>query len=149
MDEAVRQLETHIDRTRQRLGSNLKELEDRVDSVTDWRAQFRRRPYSFIGLALVGGACLSAALRSSPSRRKFGESESAASGSRGAGTARGQGLEIWENVRRALLGVAATRVRDYISELVPGFDEHFRRAEQRSATEAERPSTIEAPGGAG
>ena len=42
MDETANQIEAHIDRTRERLGSNLRELESRVDAATDWR--------EFIGL---------------------------------------------------------------------------------------------------
>jgi hypothetical protein len=32
-----------------------------------------------------------------------------------------------------LVGVASARMKEYIGELVPGFDEHYRRVEQRAA----------------
>jgi hypothetical protein len=38
---------------------------------------------------------------------------------------------LWDNVTAALVGVASARVKDYIAELVPGFDEQYTRAEQR------------------
>ena len=38
---------------------------------------------------------------------------------------------LWDNVTAALVGVASARVKDYIAELVPGFDEQFIRAEHR------------------
>ena len=63
MDEAAHKIEAHIDRTRERLGSNLRELEDKVDAAIDWREQFRARPHVFLGGAFVGGALLAAALR--------------------------------------------------------------------------------------
>ena len=41
MDETANQIEAQIDRTRERLGSNFRELEDKVDAVTDWREHFQ------------------------------------------------------------------------------------------------------------
>jgi hypothetical protein len=43
-------------------------------------------------------------------------------------------VELWNNLKGALIGVASTRVRDYLGEFMPGFDEHYRRAEQRTLT---------------
>ena len=51
MDETANEIEAHIDRTRERLGSNLRELEDKVDAATDWREHFRERPHLFLGAA--------------------------------------------------------------------------------------------------
>jgi hypothetical protein len=132
MDEATRKIEAHIDRTRERLGSNLRELEDRIDAATDWREQFRARPQLFIGGAIVGGALLGAALSSTTARHAFDSSgeEPIRSFSRGS-EGREQALQLWNNIRTALIGVAAVRVTDYISELVPGFEEQFRRAQGR------------------
>ena len=64
MDQTASQIEAHIDRTRDRLGSNLRELEGRIEAATDWREHFRERPYVFLGAALVGGVVLAGLLRS-------------------------------------------------------------------------------------
>ena len=74
MDEAAHKIEAHIDRTRERLGSNLRELENKVDAAIDWREQFRARPHLFLGGAIAGGALLAAVLRPksfAPSLRLF------------------------------------------------------------------------------
>ena len=63
MDETANEIEAHIDRTRERLGSNLRELEDKVEAVADWREQFRARPHVFLSAAFVGGAMLARAFR--------------------------------------------------------------------------------------
>jgi hypothetical protein len=134
MDEAAHKIEAHIDRTRERLGSNLRELEHRVDAATDWRQQFRTRPHIFLGGAIAGGALLGAVLSQRSSRPDFDSSNAAHLGSisrsRNGVDAREQALELWHNIKGALIGVAAMRITQYVSELVPGFDEHYRRAAQ-------------------
>jgi len=41
-----------------------------------------------------------------------------------------QALDLWHNVQGALMGVASARVMSYLNQLVPDFEEHYRRAEQ-------------------
>lgn len=132
MDEAAHKIEAHIDRTRERLGSNLRELEQKIDAATDWREQFRARPHLFLGGAIVGGALLGAVLRPAAARQAFdspGE-EHLRSFAPNSVDGRERALELWNNIKAALIGVAAMRITDYISELVPGFDEQFRRRAQ-------------------
>jgi hypothetical protein len=135
MDEAADKIEAQIDRTRERLGSNLRELEHKIDAATDWRDQFQARPHLFLGGAIASGALLTAALRPKSSRQVFDSSNEAplASVPRNGVDGREQALALWNNIKVALLGVAATRITAYISELVPGFDEHFQHAAQKHA----------------
>ena len=133
MDEATNKIEAHIDQSRRRLSSNLKELEQKIDAATDWREQFRARPHLFLGGAVAGGVLLAAVLRPAAERYAVdspGDSHLRAL-SRNGVDGREQALELWHNIKGALLGVAAMRVTQYISELVPGFDEQFQRAAQR------------------
>jgi hypothetical protein len=122
MDEPADKIEAHIDRTRERLGSNLRELENKVDAATDWREQFRARPHLF----------LAAVLRPKSSSRVFDSSNEShlASFSRNGVNAQEKALELWNNIKGALIGVAAMRVTEYISALIPGFDEHYQRSAQ-------------------
>jgi hypothetical protein len=132
MDETANQIEAQIDRTRERLGSNLREPEDKVDAATDWREHFRERPYLFLGAAFIGGVALASAVQP----KSAGRAPSAAALNprvNGNGSVQAQALELWDNVQAALVGLASAKIKEYIGELVPGFDEHYRRAEQRSA----------------
>jgi hypothetical protein len=132
MDETASEIEAHIDRTRERLGSNLRELEDKVDAATDWREHFRGRPHLFLGAAFVGGVMLGSALRrTSPTRERGDVDVRRAVG--GNGSVRAQAGELWNNIQGALVGVASARIKEYLGELVPDFDEHYRRIEQRAA----------------
>ena len=49
------------------------------------------------------------------------------------GSAQAQAMELWKHVQGALVGVAGARIKEFIEELVPGFDEHYRRAERRAS----------------
>jgi hypothetical protein len=128
VDQTVDQIEAEIGRTRARLGSNVRELEQKVDAATDWQAQFRARPYTLLGAACLGGLLLGATLRS---RGPRGHSALRATSAMGAGETR-RGFDLWDDVATALMGVASAKVRDYIAELVPDFDEHYARASQRA-----------------
>jgi hypothetical protein len=66
MGETPDQIKHEIEQARSRLGQDLNELEYRVRRETDWRVQFRRRPWAFLGAAF--GAALVLALIIVPSR---------------------------------------------------------------------------------
>ena len=134
MDETANQIEAHIDRTRERLGSNLRELEDKVEAATDWREHFRERPHLFLGAAFIGGVVLASALKSKSADGQLSGVTVNPAAVRGHGSVQAQVRELWNNVQGALVGVATAQLKDYIGELVPGFDDHYRRAEQRAAT---------------
>lgn len=57
------QITTDIHETRAALKSNLRELETRVKTATDWRVQFDRHPAAMAVAALVGGALISMLIR--------------------------------------------------------------------------------------
>jgi hypothetical protein len=133
MDQTVEQIEARIDRTREQLGSTLSALEHKVDAATDWREHVRRRPWLLIGAACVGGAALAAAMRSRRAGTPAGLSSPASRRPILGRDAVADLTGTWDNLIAALVGVASTRVKDYIAERVSGFDEQFARVEQRRA----------------
>lgn len=126
MAETIQQIETHIDRTRDELGSHLRELEARVSAATDWREYVRARPYTTLAAAMAGGVVLATVLTKRGNARRFRAPEPTQS--RSSIDARGQAMGLWEDIANALIGVAATGVKTYIGGLVPGFTEEIRRA---------------------
>jgi hypothetical protein len=133
MDQTVEQIEARIDRTREQLGSTLSAIEGKVEAATDWREQMRARPWLMIGVACAGGAVLAATLRRRSAVRPAGLQAAVPGADRRpwGRDAVAEVVGLWDNLTAALIGVASVRVKDYIAERIPGFDEQFARVAQR------------------
>jgi hypothetical protein len=152
MGEDSSQIEQRIVDERAHLGRNLEELESRAREIADWRTHFRNHPGAAIGLAFGAGMALGmlaipasdagideADATDQPDRpRRVRPLAALASGVTGD-RAKQQIGETWQRIADALLGVAAGRVVAFVSELVPGFRDHYDGA----------PSTGWHPGDAG
>jgi hypothetical protein len=106
-----------------------------VDAVTDWREHFRARPWTFLGVAFGGGVVLAAALGNATPLGSTGTGpQPIAPPARHAGT--GIADEVWRNAKIALVALAIEHLKEFIEELIPGFGEHYRRAEESGAARA-------------
>ena len=135
MGQAPSQIEAHIEDTRADLGSNLQELEQKVKSVTDWKQHFRTNPMTMVGVAFGGGILLATMLGGRKNRRGERGFSSPATGSEphaGSDHQKHKALETWDNIKGALIGVAATRFKDFVGEVVPGFHEQFHRTDEKA-----------------
>ena len=110
MDEAAHKIEAQIDRTRERLGSNLRELEDRIDAGY----RLARAVPRATSLVPRRGDCRRCAPGGGPppdgfaaSLRLFQRGPSRDPSRATGSTAREQALELWNNIKGALIGVAA------------------------------------------
>jgi len=130
MGETTSQIENHIENKREDLHSNLKELEGKVKSATDWRRYYRQYPGTMVAAAFGGGLLISAMV--GKGGRTAG-SASASALSRAGRHARGGGrheiLDAFDTIKTALVGVAATKFKGMLGEVVPGFADHVARTE--------------------
>ena len=133
MGETTIQIESHIEDTRRDLGSNLQELDEKVKSVTDWRQHFQTKPMTMIGVAFGGGILL-ASMLSGPKYKARHRNYSAPASKpeysgkdawTGSDRQKSKALETWDNLKGALIGVATTRLREYVDEVIPGFHEQY------------------------
>jgi hypothetical protein len=137
MGPTIEQIEGQIDRTRDRLASNLDEFERRFDAATDWREYFRAKPFIFLGAAVAGGAVAALVFGKARPNRAYRSPNpllnEAMSGS-GVGarlnSPAGQAGKVWNNLKWAGVSMAAARLKEYIDSWLPGFDEHYQRAER-------------------
>ena len=142
MGENTSQIEREIRAERTELGRNLRELESKARTMTDWRTHHRNNPGLSMGLAFSGGFVLG--LLTMPSRRTATRDfetyeepfEAAAPRPRLrvprvvsetrdlAGRQLGQ---TWEHIASALLGVASAKAVELVAEMIPGFRDHYDR----------------------
>lgn len=119
MGQTAREIEAHIAETREGLGSNLEELERKVRAAADWKEHFRNNPIPMMGLAFGGGVFLALLTggrehsRGRPAPPRRAQSELAA-----------EAFDAWERIKGAVIGVAAARFTDFVSDAV---HDRFRR----------------------
>ena len=135
MGQTTNQIEAHIEYTRGELGANLKELEQKVHTATDWKHHFQNNPMTMLGAAFGGGILLASMLsgrKSKNGRRSSYSPPSAPEPHAGTDHQKYRALETWDNIKGALIGVAATKFKDFVGEVVPGFQEQFQRTEEKA-----------------
>jgi hypothetical protein len=157
MGETSDQIERHIQETRNDLGDNLSELEEKVKTAVDWRAQFEERPGTMMALAFGGGVLLSALLpslrssrrRTSEGRRNAPPDRDAAGHSIKSRTAfddmASGTLENWDTLKGALVGVATSKLSGFIEDLLPGFKQEFTKAQGGKSSDRSGSSTSGQP----
>jgi hypothetical protein len=143
MVETTDQIKKDIARKREDLRSNLRELEGKVKSVTDWREYVRRNPATTLavafGVGLLAAHAVGRGRRSQGGRATRAARAPAvpASMPRPTGEGKREVLRNWGNIQSALIGAAASKVKDVISELWPGFREHLRERRDGDAVQGE------------
>ena len=144
MGQTTNQIEAHIENKRDELGANLKEFEQKVKSVTDWKHHFENNAMTMLGVAFGGGVLMASMLGGGKRR---GGRRSAYNYNppnynppnppephAGSDLQKSKALETWDNIKGALIGVAATRFKDFVGEVVPGFQEQFQKTEAKAKT---------------
>lgn len=134
MGKTTSQIEHQIDCTRDELGSNLHELERKVKSAADWKHHFRNNPGVLLGASFGIGLLCAATLGGGGRRRYYrygGPSPEPVAPRPPASKEKKQVLEAWDTIKGALIAVAATRVKEYVGQAVPGFKEQFDHLQQK------------------
>jgi hypothetical protein len=132
MAESSDELEQRIADIRHDLKDNFSELQDKVKSRMDWRAQFEERPGTMMALAFGGGVLLSALLpRGRSPRRTFPERDRDMKSIRYEPASPGRSRvdydvkaskrsEAWNALKGAVIGAAAGKLSEFVEELLPG-----------------------------
>jgi hypothetical protein len=116
MTQTKEQIEAQIDHARMELNANLHELEERATSAMDWKQQFDAKPGTLLAVAFVGGIALSLLLGGGGGRRRPRHSGLPPLQQPRAAKAES---EVWNQVKGALIGLAAARITDYAGHFFP------------------------------
>jgi hypothetical protein len=148
MGERTDEIERHINETRNELGENIDELQQKVKTTFDWRAQFQQRPWTLVGAAFGGGLLVSMLIpkgrsSSGASRQRWQPERFRHEGRRleyNAGEGRSAFAQktagVWDNISSALLTAGVSRLTNFVEELLPGFQEHFRRRQSQGGSQS-------------
>jgi hypothetical protein len=132
MGQTTEQIEHYMERTRDDLGSNLNELEQKVKSITDWKHHFQNKPTTLLGVAFGGGVLLATMVSGGRrNRRPYMNYVPSAEPHAGTTYQKHKALETWDNIKGALIGVAAAKFKDFVGEVVPGFHTQYQRVEDK------------------
>ncbi len=129
MDQTVDQIESQIEDSREDLRSNLDQLGQTVKSAVDWRQKFRSSPGTILAVAFGGGLILANVVGGSRSRDESSQGAHRAPVRDSARYKRGALLRAWDDIQRALVAVAATKVSNTLAEFVPSLKEQLRSRE--------------------
>jgi hypothetical protein len=121
------EIKQHIDQERQRLGSNIREIESRVKRSTDWHTAFEKNPWMLLGATAAAGLILSAFIGGS-------SSSSMQEAPLRPNTVSSKHMEqisgTLDNIVGALVGLGTSKVNEFIGDAVPGFAEHYQKLER-------------------
>ena len=131
MGETTNQIESQIESARDNLGSNLNELERKVKSATDWKQHFEAHPVTMLAVAFGGGIVLAMTM-GGRGRRRSEHSMSTSEPQPRSQYQKHRAMEAWDNIKGALIGVAATRFKEFVGGVVPGFHEQFHQTEENA-----------------
>jgi hypothetical protein len=132
MAEEPNQIKRHIDATRRELGENVHELGSRVKQATDWHTYFDKSPMTMIGLAFVGGVALSALVGRPGSHRNghyVSTQPDAGQTHRALEQRKSEAVDMFDNVKGAIIGWTANQFKSLLNELLPGFRQEYERTE--------------------
>lgn len=156
MGQTTGQIRDEIESQRNELGDNLHQLESKMRETVDWRHHFEQRPMTMIGAAFAGGIALGmlsgGGSEHKQERKQTGYTMASYDAGqqtwddgkprRDAQTKRrapemNEIQETFDNMRGALLGLAASRARSFLAEMVPGFEREYNEAASKRGASRE------------
>lgn len=125
MIETPRQIAAEIEGYKDRLDQDLHDLESQVKKSTDWHTYYQKNPWLFVATAVGGGLLLSELFGP---RRSSGIPASSSQ----AGLASGASdvvSDVLASVKVALVGFGTAKAKEFLSDVLPGFEEHMRQTD--------------------
>lgn len=158
MGQTADTIRNDIESRRQEMTHDIDELEQRARAMTDWRQQLNDRPMAALGVAAAGGLLLG--MLTGGSKDKDRQEQPRSSYYSGGysresdGHNGGSGMSGWmtgergpsqateagkdraaskiDEIRGALMGLAAARAEEFLKEALPGFDREVNKVQQKS-----------------
>lgn len=148
-------IESRVRDTTDQVQHKVEDVQQKVKDATDIRGQFERRPMLGVAVAFGGGVLLGTMMggggnggnrQSYSGGYQYQPQQFQSYGDRSQGgtdIGRQHASSTFENVKGALMGVAAAQVKSMLSQNLPGFDDEYRQveSEREGGSSNSRPST--------
>jgi hypothetical protein len=135
-------IKAHIREQGESLKSNLEEIQNRFRDALDWKVWYRKNTALALGGFALGGVALALLLPKTSGQRGFPDTFDA-DGSRAYMARPYRGVteshspsrvrQAFDTTLSAVLGVAADKLQEVMSQALPGFREHYAEARRRRA----------------
>ncbi|MBA2453898.1 MAG: YtxH domain-containing protein, partial [Chloroflexia bacterium] len=134
-----------VQETKDQVQEKIEEVQQKVQDAADWRQQFDKRPMVGLGVAFGGGFLL-AGLLGGGSKKKDDKSQSASysyppqyqnpqyQSHGGTEIGRQHMSSTMDNIKGALMGVAAAQAKSFLGQSVPSFDDEYRKVEKENSS---------------
>ncbi|HEX2281233.1 MAG TPA: DUF3618 domain-containing protein [Thermomicrobiales bacterium] len=138
LEDNIHGIESRMMDTRDQMQHKVEDVQHKVKEATDWRTQFDRRPMVGLAVAFGGGVLLASMMGGGNKGQSQGGmyqpqfQSQGSNGHPGYDAGRQHVSSTFDNVKGALLGVAAAQLKTMLSQSVPGFDSEYRQIETES-----------------
>lgn len=139
------QAQEKVQETKDQVQEKVEQVQQSVKDAADWRQQFDKRPMVGLGVAFGGGFLL-AGIMGGGSKKNDDKSQNRGysylpqyqnpqyqaygrGGPSGADVGRQHVSSTFDNMKGALMGVAAAQAKSFFEKSVPGFDKEYSQVE--------------------
>jgi ElaB/YqjD/DUF883 family membrane-anchored ribosome-binding protein len=150
VQQTANQMQDRVEDVQHQVQDKVEDVQEKFRDATDWRTQFNKRPMVGLLVAFGGGALLGSMLGGDDKDRdrsgyrggqysyqpQYQTSQyQGYSGSDGGMHVGKQHMSsTFDNVKGALMGVAAAQLKNVLSDAVPGFADEYRQVESEKGT---------------
>ena len=136
--DTTSQVQDKVEDVQHQVQDKVEEVQAKVKDATDWRTQFDRRPMVGVAVAFGGGVLLASMLgggSKDQSRGTYGgyqpqyQGFSGSQGQGGTDIGRQHVSSTFDNVKGAVMGVAAAQLKAVLADALPGFDDEYKQVE--------------------
>ena len=144
--DTTTQMQDKVENVQHQVQDKVEEVQHKVKDAADWRKQFDQRPMVGLAVAFGGGVLLASMMGGGGNndRRSSGGSYYPAYQQQGFSTYQGNGggtevgkqhaASTFDNVKGALMGVAAAQLKSVLSDTLPGFNEEYQQVEKEKSS---------------
>jgi uncharacterized protein YjbJ (UPF0337 family) len=150
LKQTTEQVTDKVDDVTGQVQEKVEQVQEKVKSATDWRQQFDQRPMLGLGIAFGGGMLLASMMGGGGGKNQdrnqgnysygyepqyqSGQQQSYGGSHKGTDIGKQHMSSTMDNIKGALMGVAAAQAKSFLSDSVPSFNDEYRKVENENTS---------------